>query len=100
MDQCAQSREQPRRSANYMRVAMLSSLLSRNAGGLFTSVREFARALQCADLEVRVFGAQDEHMSVDVQAWKGVDICPLAMRGPRTFAYLPELMEKMRQFRP
>lgn len=84
-----------------MRIAFLSVLLSRKAGGLFVSVRQLAQVLAAhPGTQIRVFGSIDAHLEVDRRAWGSVDLCPLPIRGPRSFGFMPDLMDRLREFSP
>ncbi len=83
-----------------MKAALLSGSLSRNSGGLFTSVRRLAENLRSADWEVQVFGWYDEYFDQDGPAWQ--EPRPIALH-PRSWApsgYTPELPGLLTQFRP
>jgi glycosyltransferase involved in cell wall biosynthesis len=53
-----------------MKVGFLVSSVSREAGGLFQSVRGFAKAVASTNTNVRVFGIRDEQSAVDSQEWR------------------------------
>jgi glycosyltransferase involved in cell wall biosynthesis len=57
-----------------MRVGFLVSSVSREAGGLFQSVRGLAKAVACANTDVQVFGISDEQSSVDLQEWRPLSV--------------------------
>jgi glycosyltransferase involved in cell wall biosynthesis len=57
-----------------MRVGFLVGSVSRQAGGLFQSVRGLAKAVACANGEVRVFGIRDEQSAVDLQEWQPLSV--------------------------
>jgi poly(glycerol-phosphate) alpha-glucosyltransferase len=57
-----------------MRVGFLVSSVSREAGGLFQSVRGLAKAVACANANVRVFGISDEQSAVDLQEWQPLSV--------------------------
>ena len=50
-----------------MKVGFLVSSVSREAGGLFQSVRGLAKAVASANANVQVFGIRDEQSAVDLQ---------------------------------
>jgi glycosyltransferase involved in cell wall biosynthesis len=58
-----------------MKVGFLLSSVSREAGGLFQSVRGLAKAVSSENTHVRVFGISDEQTAVDLQEWR-----PLSMQ--------------------
>jgi len=69
---------------SWMKVGFLVSSVSREAGGLFQSVRGLAKAVASTNADVRVFGIRDEHSAVDLQEWR-----PLSVQtfGPRLRAW-------------
>ncbi len=62
------------RHVNHMRVGFLVSSVSREAGGLFQSVRGLAKSVTCASASVRVFGISDEQSAVDLQDWQPLSV--------------------------
>jgi poly(glycerol-phosphate) alpha-glucosyltransferase len=62
-----------------MKVGFLVSSVSREAGGLFQSVRGLARAVASTNVTVRVFGISDAQSAVDLQEWRPLSVqtfCP------------------------
>ena len=57
-----------------MRVGFLVSSISREAGGLFQSVRGLAKAVASANPNVQVFGIRDEQSAVDLQEWRPLSV--------------------------
>jgi glycosyltransferase involved in cell wall biosynthesis len=57
-----------------MRVGFLVSSVSREAGGLFQSVRGLAKAVASTNANVRVFGIRDEQSAVDLQEWRPLSV--------------------------
>ena len=57
-----------------MIVGCLLDCVSRNAGGLFESVRRLAQSLPGAGDTVRVFSLEDEHSAADVPAWRPLEV--------------------------
>src|SRR5437867_5898514 len=53
-----------------MKVVFLVSSISREAGGLFESVRGLAKAVTSTNTIARVFGISDEQSAVDLQEWR------------------------------
>jgi len=52
-----------------VRLLVVTPSLSRQAGGLFTSVRRLAQNTADLGLEIRVYGLWDEDVEEDLQAW-------------------------------
>jgi glycosyltransferase involved in cell wall biosynthesis len=61
-------------SSKHMRVGFLVSSVSREAGGLFQSVRGLAKSVTCASASARVFGISDEQSAVDLQDWQPLSV--------------------------
>ncbi|HJW37741.1 MAG TPA: glycosyltransferase [Candidatus Udaeobacter sp.] len=57
-----------------MKVGFLVSSVSREAGGLFQSVRGLAKSVTCASASARVFGISDEQSAVDLQDWQPLSV--------------------------
>ena len=57
-----------------MRVGFLVSSVSREAGGLFQSVRGLAKAVASKNTSVEVFGIRDEKSAVDLQEWQPLSV--------------------------
>src|SRR5213080_5176670 len=57
-------------TSKHMKVGFLVSSISREAGGLFQSVRGLAKAVTGASASARVFGISDEQSAVDLQDWQ------------------------------
>jgi poly(glycerol-phosphate) alpha-glucosyltransferase len=76
-----------------MRVGFLVGSVSRQAGGLFQSVRGLAKAVASAN-EVRVFGIQDEQSAVDLQEWRPLSVQTFRPR-LRAWGYSNQLVPAM-----
>src|SRR5205814_8467719 len=57
-----------------MKVGFLVSSVSREAGGLFQSVRGLAKAVGSTNAIVRVFGIRDEQSAGDLQEWRPLSV--------------------------
>ena len=57
-----------------MRVGFLVNSVSREAGGLFHSVRGLANAVVSANLEARVFSMSDPNSALDVLKWQPLSV--------------------------
>src|SRR6201990_1993645 len=57
-----------------MRFGFLVSSISREAGGMFESVRGLAKAVASPNAIVRVFGIRDEQSAVDLQEWQPLSV--------------------------
>ena len=65
-------RDLPARS--WMKIGFLVGSVSREAGGLFQSVRGLAKAVASTNANVRVFGMSDEQSAVDLQEWQPLSV--------------------------
>jgi len=77
-----------------MRVGFLVGSVSRQAGGLFQSVRGLAKAVASANEEVRVFGIRDEQTTVDLQEWQPLSVQTFRPR-LRAWGYSNQLVPAM-----
>lgn len=80
-----------------MRVGALTVSLSRNAGGMFSSVQEMSRALDTsAEADVAVLGLKDAFTEVDLSVWDGVgSVKALSVVGPKGVGYAPALLSEL-----
>jgi len=71
---------------------MLTSSVSRRAGGLFFSVRRLAESVRGASgvSNVEVLGLRDPDTAQDLDAWRELKPRVGPVRGPSTFGYCPE----------
>ena len=77
-----------------MRVGFLVSSVSRQAGGLFESVRGFAKAVASTNTSVRVFGIRDEQSAGDLQEWRPLSVQTFRPR-LRAWGYSNQLVPAM-----
>ena len=80
--------------------ANLVGSVSRNAGGLFESVRRLVQSLMAEGMEIRVFTSEDEHTVADIGQWAPVPVKAFRVVGPRQFGYSPEFREALEAFAP
>jgi len=67
-----------------MKVGFLVSSISREAGGLFESVRGLAKAVTSTNTTANVFGISDTKSAVDLQEWRLLCLAPILIFCPRT----------------
>jgi poly(glycerol-phosphate) alpha-glucosyltransferase len=77
-----------------MKVGFLVSSVSREAGGLFQSVRGLAKAVASTNADVRVFGIRDEQSAVDLQEWRPLSVQTFRPR-VRVWGYSNQLIPAM-----
>ncbi|MFL6597334.1 MAG: glycosyltransferase, partial [Chthoniobacterales bacterium] len=77
-----------------MKVGFLVSSVSREAGGLFQSVRGLAKAIASTNASVRVFGIRDEESAGDLQKWRPLSVQTFHPR-LRAWGYSNQLVPAM-----
>jgi glycosyltransferase involved in cell wall biosynthesis len=83
-----------------IRAAMLIASVSRQAGGIFWSVRALSRTLIDSGCDVRVFGGDDAYSSEDRNKWGQTPVTVLPTVGPRAFGFQRGLMRALNAYRP
>src|SRR5712671_3870245 len=79
-----------------MNTASVIASLSRNAGGLFESVRRLHQSLaEIPEMRVHVLGLRDEFTDADMAAWSPLKVEAFSVRGPRQFGYAPGLKQTL-----
>ncbi len=79
-----------------LKVGVLTDSISRQAGGLFGSVRSLSRGVQRAGFEVGVFTGRDAYTERDRLQWADLNVTVLAKRGPASFGYIPDLLTMLK----
>jgi poly(glycerol-phosphate) alpha-glucosyltransferase len=83
-----------------MNIGFMTASLSRDAGGLFQSVRGLAQALVGPNQTIFVLGVRDKHTAADIEAWKPVTPQAFAVYGPDRFSYAPGLKDGLKKGNP
>jgi len=83
-----------------MKVAFTSGSLSRNAGGLFESVRALGKELTNLGVDVSVYGLRDQNWERDEEAWAPLSARAFSFSGPRALAWSPEMDAALDEARP
>jgi poly(glycerol-phosphate) alpha-glucosyltransferase len=83
-----------------IRTANLTLSISRNAGGLFESVRRLVQSLMETGMEVRVWGLRDEFADADIPAWQPVPVSAFQPTWPEQFGYSPRFLDELIAFDP
>lgn len=86
--------------SNPLRTANLTGSISRNAGGLFESVRRLVQCLASSGMEVRVFGLHDAFTEQDVAMWDPVRVNTYQATWPEKFGYSPNFLKDLAEFAP
>ena len=68
---------------------MISGSLSRNAGGLFQSVRALSKELCFIGADIRVYGLKDINWERDAILWHPIDALAFSYYAPRFMAWSP-----------
>lgn len=77
-----------------MNTASLVASVSRQAGGLFESVRRLHQELALLpDISVKVLSLQDAYTSQDLPHWAPLEVQTFKASGPARFGYCPELTD-------
>lgn len=78
-----------------MKLGVVTSSISRQAGGLFHSVRRLAQSTAEAGIPVQVFGVRDEFAEEDLPAWKPLEPIVTEVQGPSRLAWSPGLAKQL-----
>src|SRR6266481_4869872 len=82
-----------------MRVGFLVNSVSREAGGLFHSVRGLANAVVSANLEARVFSMSDPNSALDVLEWRPLSVRTFRPQS-RSWGYSNQLLPALLDANP
>ena len=81
-----------------MRVALVNSSVSRQAGGVFFSVRRLAQTFAASgDCDVDVLGIEDSYTGEDVAGWAAATPKVFRHHGPAAFGYAPAMGRWLRE---
>ena len=83
-----------------IKTANLAGSISRNAGGLYDSVRRLVQSLIQEGVGVRVFGAMDEFTAADMAAWSPAQVMAFKPSWPEAFGFSPEFLSELLAYRP
>jgi glycosyltransferase involved in cell wall biosynthesis len=83
-----------------IKTANLVGSISRNAGGLFESVRRLVQSLHEKGMEVSVISTQDEHTVEDIGLWSPVKAVAFKPIGPKQFGFSPGFRQALFGFSP
>ncbi len=74
-----------------MKLALTTGSLSRNAGGLFESVRSLGKGLAKLGVDVSVYGLRDRNWERDEEVWAPLSAHAFSFIGPRALAWSPQM---------
>ena len=83
-----------------MKVGLTSGSLSRDAGGLFESVRALGKGLVELEVDVSVYGLWDKNWDRDKKAWAPLSAHAFSFIGPRALAWAPGMDNALDEARP
>lgn len=84
-----------------IKLLVLVSSISRNAGGLFTSVKELYKNQIIRDnFEIRIISFYDEYSSSDIIEWLPLEPYLCKKFHPYNFSYSPDMYSVVKKFNP
>lgn len=84
-----------------LKVAFVTSGLSRRGGGVSAVVEDLSRALLNTGLDVAVFGLRDEDWAQSQQRiWRGAPATALPVVGPVALGYAPDMLRQLHAWKP
>jgi poly(glycerol-phosphate) alpha-glucosyltransferase len=84
-----------------MKVLILGSANSRNAGGVFNSVRMLGHSLNAQEgTDVHFLMHDDEYSSEDRKYYEPMPLHSYTIKGPRNLAYSPDMFSELEQIKP
>lgn len=79
-----------------MKIGMLTSSMSRRAGGIYEAMRWLARSLHVQpERTVEIFGLRDNDTSADLVGWGSLATHAFDIKGPQAFGYAPNLTKAL-----
>jgi poly(glycerol-phosphate) alpha-glucosyltransferase len=79
-----------------MKLGIVTSSVSRNAGGIFDVIRLHALSLhKIYGVDLHVYGTDDSNTKNDMPSWHPIPVSVFPMIGPRNFGYTPRLLENL-----
>jgi poly(glycerol-phosphate) alpha-glucosyltransferase len=83
-----------------IKTANLTGSVSRNAGGLYESVRRLVQSLMREGVDVRVMGVTDEFTAEDAAAWSPAQVMAFKPVWPEEFGFSTEFLSNLLDYRP
>ncbi|RQR24895.1 glycosyltransferase [Burkholderia sp. Bp9143] len=81
--------------ASVANVAVVTSSVSRNAGGLFDAVRGLVLQLPDAGISPHVFGLEDGHTQEDRAEWGAIPLTTSKPLGPKSIGFAPAMRQAL-----
>jgi glycosyltransferase involved in cell wall biosynthesis len=83
-----------------VKAAILTSSVSRKAGGIFEATRRLAHGLNDKFIQTSIVGLQDEFTKADRDLWRPLSVEACQVLGPRQFGYAPSYSATLERFNP
>ena len=78
-----------------MKIGLLATSISRQAGGLLWTLRSLAQGLSDGGCRISVFAGEDNDTKTDLRHWRALDVTTVPRRGPAFFGYMPDLYSEL-----
>jgi glycosyltransferase involved in cell wall biosynthesis len=82
-----------------MKLAVLTSTVSRNAGGLFYSVRYLHQSVS-SDFHTQVYSFEDEYTKTDLSTWDNIPVKTFSFVVPSALKFSPEMNRELLNDKP
>jgi len=82
------------------RIAIITSTISRLAGGLFWSVKDLSKSLLSLDIHLKLFAGEDKYSTQDLNTWGSVPISVFPIIGPSAFGFQYGLQKALKDYQP
>ena len=80
----------------YMKIAFLTSSISRMGGGLYDSIRFLSQSIyELKNIEIEILGINDQYTSKDIKGWGSVPVSVFNTWGPKSIGYAPNLTKSL-----
>lgn len=83
-----------------MRIATVTLTISRQAGGLFNSVRGLSQGISHAGVTNKVFSGTDSYTPSDIAAWSALEVQTFKTYGPMGVGFTPGISSGLRLYGP
>lgn len=83
-----------------IKTANLTGSVSRNAGGMFESVRRLVQSLHDTGMKVCMFGTEDANTAADIGAWAPVEVRAFRPLWPQKIGYSSHFLPALEEFNP
>jgi poly(glycerol-phosphate) alpha-glucosyltransferase len=82
-------------------ITFLNTFISRSAGGIFEVQRRLVQNLmQIPNMDIRIFGAEEEHTKNDLDLWKPFVPTVYETIGPKSLCFSPRLIQLLKNSNP